>query len=114
MNAHTSDLPDFVSDENITHIDFLPDGYVADTACTVRCSQDKGRINNNGIVLLDLCKQTGMRILNGRCDRDQDGKNTFIGRTGSSVVDYVIATPGIFTVFTLSELMIQILYRTFA
>jgi len=49
---------------------------------------DKGRLNNNGVMLLDLCKQTGFRILNGRCDKDKEDKFTHIGSRGSSVVDY--------------------------
>lgn len=91
MNAHTSDNPDFVADESLNHTDFLPDEYCVDNYLK-RCSQDKGRINNNGNMLLDLCKQSGMRILNGRCNGDKDGKFTYVGSKGSSVVDYVITS----------------------
>ena len=73
----------------------MPDGYIIDT-CIERCSQDEGHTNTNGLMLLDICKQTGMRILNGRFDNDKQGKYTFVGRSGSSLVDYVIATPNLF------------------
>ena len=90
LNAHTSDLPDFVADDTF-HENLLPDDYVTDTVIG-RCSQDIGRTNNNGLMLLDLCKQTGMRILNGRFDKDLMGRYTHVGARGSSLVDYVITT----------------------
>ena len=43
----------------------LPDEYTPDRFMD-RYSQDIGHVNNNGLLLLDLCKQTGFRILNGR------------------------------------------------
>ena len=36
-----------------------------------RRSKDNGRINSYGELLLDLCRQTGLRILNGRCGDDK-------------------------------------------
>jgi len=54
-----------------------------------RCSLDNGRVD--GVMLLDLCKQTGLRILNGRCDND-NYNYTHVGSRGSSAVDYVIVT----------------------
>mgnify|MGYP000169787250 FL=1 len=91
MNANTSDNPDCVADESLNHTDFLPDEYCVDNYLK-RCSQDKGRINNNGNMLLDLCKQSGMRILNDRCSGDKDGKFTYVRSKGSSVVDYVFTS----------------------
>ena len=95
MNARTSDCPDFVVDENSLHCDFLPDDFITDTYIN-RCSQDKGKLNSNGRVLLDFCKQTGMRMLNGCFDRDKHGRYTYVGSNGSSVVDYVIRTSNLF------------------
>ena len=43
-------------------------------------------------MLLDLCKQTGLRILNGRSCDDKQGRYTYIGPRGSSLVDYVITS----------------------
>ena len=59
FNAHTSNNPDFLTNENLEHADFLPDDYVIDTFCTPRFSQDIGRLNNHGRLLLDLCLHTG-------------------------------------------------------
>ena len=33
-------------------------------------------IYNHGTMLLDMCKQTGLRIMNGRCGEDKSGKYT--------------------------------------
>lgn len=90
LNAHTSDLPDFVANDTFNE-NLLPEDYISDSHIT-RCSQDKGRVNNNGLILLDLCKQTGMRIVNGRFDKDLMGRYTHVGARGSSVVDYVLTT----------------------
>ena len=57
-----------------------------------RCSLDNGRVDSHGVIFLDLCKQTGLRIFNGRCDNDKRGNYTHVGSQGSSVVDYVIVT----------------------
>ncbi|KAL4240483.1 hypothetical protein ACF0H5_001275 [Mactra antiquata] len=95
MNARTSESPDFVINDNFAHIDSLPDDYVNDVFLT-RSSLDKGHLNSNGRMLLDFCKQTGLRILNGRVDGDKTGNYTFVGSNGSSVVDYVICTRNLF------------------
>ena len=72
----------------------LSDDYEADAAL-VRFSQDKN-INTNGRKLLDFCKFNGLRICNGRFWQDKVvGKYTYIGSTGSSVVDCVIMSPSL-------------------
>ena len=53
--------------------------------------------NSNGTILLDFCKQTGFRIMNGRVGNDYGiGRYTFVGHRGSSVVDYVLSRPEFF------------------
>ena len=91
MNAHTSDKPDFVENDTCVNLDFLPTEYNTDNVMQ-RMSKDKGRTNSYGELLLDLCRQTGLRILNGRCGDDKEGHFTHVGSRGSSVVDYVITT----------------------
>jgi len=81
--------------ENLSHTDFLPDDYISDVPL-LGCSQDYGGLNNNGLLLLDFCKQTRLCIMNGRLDKDLNENFTYVGRTGSSVVDYVIATQNLF------------------
>ena len=47
--------------------------------------------NARGRDILDLCKCSDMKMLNGRLDNDKGiGKFTRVGTTGNSVVDYVI------------------------
>ena len=58
-----------------------------------RYSMDTRPANKHGKQLIDLCKATGMFMLNGRWDRDRTiGKYTRSDVTGSGVIDYVICT----------------------
>ena len=63
MNARIADRDDFVPMDISTHIDTLPEDYISDN-CLPRVTQDKG-YNSNGTALLDFCKRTGLRIVNG-------------------------------------------------
>ena len=95
FNARTSLSADFVIDDNMFLVDnnLLPDEYQEDVILQ-RCSQDSGHSNSNGGLLIDLCKQTGLRLLNGRIGDDQNiGKYTFVNSAGSSVIDYVLCRP---------------------
>lgn len=93
MNARTKTLPDMVVDDNILHLP-LPDDYMIDEYMP-RCSQDKST-NSNGTQLLDFCKQTNLRIVNGRFGSDKDiGKFTCHTHRGESVVDYVLTSTDI-------------------
>lgn len=96
FNSRTSNKPDFVTDDDAINISVLPDDYVSDTQLP-RYSQDEGHLNSNGHLLLDFCKQTGLRIMNGRVGNDEGvGKYTFVGNRGCSVVDYVLASQNLF------------------
>lgn len=96
FNARTSDFPDYVEDDTADHIHALPDDYVTDLPLK-RVSEDKG-FNRYGSELLDFCKQTGLRILNGRAGEDgSTGKCTYVGSSGRSLVDYVIASQRLFS-----------------
>ena len=93
MNARTKELPDMVLDDNSLYVP-LPDDYVLDDYLP-RSSQDKSS-NANGTLLLDFCKQTNLRILNGRIGSDKGiGKFTCHTHRGRSVVDYVLASTDI-------------------
>ena len=90
MNARSKDLPDMVLDDNSLYLP-LPDNYIVDYYIP-RISQDK-KLNSNGTSLLDFCKQTNLRILNGRFGTDTNiGKFTCHKHRGESVVDYVLAS----------------------
>ena len=88
--------PDFVTDHNPFQMSLLPDDYISDSF--LQCfSADEGHTNSNGAFLLDFCKQTGMRIMNGRVGNDYGlGRYTFVGNRGTSIVDYVSSKPEFF------------------
>ena len=83
----------------------LPDDYVEDVFLS-RCSQDK-ITNEYGNYLLNFCKASGLRIMNGQIGSDGGlGKFTCVTENGCSVVDYVLCKPdlmNLFTVFSVSE-----------
>ena len=55
---------------------------------------DSFKISHNyGNYLLDLCKQSCVHILNGRCSSDINGEFTFCSSTGGQrVVNYVLVS----------------------
>lgn len=96
FNSLTSVNPDFVIDDDSVHVSVLPDDCIPDNYM-YRYSEDKGHINNNGLLLLEFCKQTGVRIMNGRVGSDNGvGRYTFVGSRGCSVVDYILSTQDFF------------------
>lgn len=54
-----------------------------------RQSQDE-MLNTEGKRFLDLCEEYGLTVLNGRMKGDTEGKFTYIGHRGASVLDYLI------------------------
>ena len=98
LNSRTGSEQDFVIFDNDVNMDLLPDDYEADENLQ-RFSQDSS-ININGRKLLDFCKLNGLRICNGRLGMDKGiGKYTYVGYSGRSVVDYVIANHSLFDLF---------------
>ncbi|MCG7875034.1 MAG: reverse transcriptase domain-containing protein [Candidatus Thiodiazotropha endolucinida] len=96
-NARTSNYPDFVVDDSSRHVHVLPDNYTVDSNVPQRTSQDTVRPDSNGLLLLELCRQTGMRILNGRMGNDANvGNYTYVGSNGSSTIDYVLSSQDVF------------------
>jgi len=69
----------------------MPDIDILRTNC------DSSKQDKNGGRLLDLCKQTGIRIVNGRCLGDSIGYFTCFSHNGAhSVIDYMLVTTSIF------------------
>ena len=64
FNARVAERPDFVENEYLYRFAMMPDDYIQDEYM-YRKSQDK-TVNENGKLLLEFCKATGLRILNGR------------------------------------------------
>ena len=86
-------------DDHATHKHILPDDYVSDQEIP-RKSQDN-IVNSNGQLLLDILKQSGLRIANGRvCEDKQIGAYTFVGSRGSSLVDYCIVNTELLSDFS--------------
>ena len=61
--------------------------------------------NGHGVRMLDLCKATGLRIVNGRLYQDTRGSYTFANAQGASVIDYLLTKPECF--YLLSDFAIK-------
>ena len=88
FNARTANDADFIVFDKLS---FIPcdDDYSVDDDLPVRISIDKTR-NHYGNCLLDLCKTSGLRIMNGRF-LDASSQYTCISHTGGgSVIDYLL------------------------
>ena len=92
MNARTLESPDYLIDDNLHYVP-LPEDYVLDEDFLPRYSLDKNSSNSNGQMLLDFCKQTSSRIVNGRFGSDKMvGNFTCTTSRGKSLVDYVLVS----------------------
>ena len=90
----------------------MPDDYVDDTPIP-RLSKDKS-CNENGQDLLQFCKNTGMRIINGRLGDDAGvGRFTCVKGNGRCVVDYVLYKSDMFFLINFFFMLTnQTFYRT--
>lgn len=89
FNAYTNNKPDFVSHDNHFHSNQDDLHYVHDQNMP-RNNLDLKLLNNSGKYLLNLCKESGLRLLNGRTTGDLHGKFTCFTYNGCSVVDYML------------------------
>ena len=95
-NCRTANKSDMVSLDCALPVEDTDD-YENDTYIP-RYSQDT-RCNTWGNCLLDLCKTSGIRIVNGRSGKDMGvGKFTCVTDKGESVVDYLIVEDDMFDV----------------
>ncbi len=86
MNARTNKLKDFVSNDGSNH-----NQDTSDNSFQPLERQNFDSIaNNHGKKIIEICKNTDMRILNGRTIGDSVGRPTFHGKNGTSLVDYII------------------------
>ena len=91
LNVIIGSLNDFVPNDIGRHIDALPEDYTGDTALP-RVSSDRS-VNDNDTLWVDFCILTGLRVANGRGGKDANqGKCTYVGSNGSSLIDYVIVS----------------------
>ena len=102
-NAHTRSMNDWVeSDDYDNSFVPLPDFYIDDFSFPIkRASKDNKQVCSNGNQLLDFCKTTGLRIVNGRIGDDRNnGDFTYYDRHGGSVIDYFISSQDLFSLLT--------------
>jgi hypothetical protein len=59
-------------------------------------NSDKGGLKGWHNGFLDLCHSLGLFILNGRITGDESGECTCFANGGSSLVDYMVASPTLF------------------
>ena len=93
LNGRTKDGDDFVRDNFDKHspIVDIPD-YDKDNVLE-RNNQDPNPIDNQGKLILDLCKSNALRIANGRIQGDNRGKFTRYPKRPNekpSVIDYLL------------------------
>ena len=83
FNARTGEEEDGISDSDLINDLFcIGDGYTPP-----RRTQDK-YMNESGRKMLNLCRTTGLKIVNGRTKSDHLGRVSFVNANGTSCVDY--------------------------
>ena len=96
FNSRTGNLNDSLELSDTERNLFCVDDFVSDMvqeSFTKRVNQDK-QINKNGRELIELCKVTELKILNGRVGKDEGvGKYTCLTGMGQSAIDYMICSP---------------------
>ena len=98
FNSRVGNNNDFVDDDFI-NADILPDDYIIDIPLP-RSHKDV-ITNDHGLNMLNFCKQTGFRIMNGRvCEDKNIGAFTCIKAAGCSTVDYVLCKTDFMKYFT--------------
>ena len=90
FNARTGNLPDYVMGDS----DIIIPMYTDDTIPN-RLSQDH-TTDTRGKHLLEICIQSQLRILNGRCLGDSIGAFTCHTYNGSSTVDYSVISENLY------------------
>lgn len=92
FNARTGTLEDHISKDGNN---FINDSSESSLQPKNRHNFDN-QINNHGKQLINICKSSDMRILNGRTKGDSFGRATYHGNNGISVVDYIICDQEMF------------------
>ncbi|CAC5378290.1 unnamed protein product [Mytilus coruscus] len=92
FNAYTNTQLDFIEFDNVTeHVNLDDSEYHPDRTLS-RNNLDHKHTNNSGKLLLNVCKETKIRILNNRTTGDSNGQPTCITYNGSSLVDYTLTS----------------------
>ena len=91
FNAYTGTVPDYVQYDESNDL-MIDDFHYKYETLLQRNNQDAKRLDNSGKYLLNICKESGLRILNGRSVGDLSGKPTCVTYNGCSVVDYTVVS----------------------
>ena len=95
----TAQEPDFVANDSGKNMP-MPNTYICDLYSR-RNNLDKSKPNLHGQKLLELCRSSGLRLLNGRLLGDNLGYCTCFSHTGApSVIDYMLADHSLLRDFT--------------
>ena len=94
LNGRTKNEDDFVIDQHDRHspINGIP-LYTRDNPSNTRKNMDSHPPDEQGKMILDLCKTSSLRILNGRTQGDLDGKYTRYPsntKDNPSTIDYAL------------------------
>ena len=90
FNARTNTAYDYCVSDDIDDVVKLPYNYIRDVPVP-RNNLDNSPVNQHGESLLNLCKSTGIRIINGRLLGDSAGFYTCFSANGApSVIDYML------------------------
>ena len=83
-NARTNCVNDFIENDELD--DYLPvdEQYAPDLVLEKRVNADSSPLNTNGSSMIEFCKSTGFRILNGRIDKDNSSGFTYFSFNGNS------------------------------
>ena len=99
LNARTASLSDeSVNCEGIDkYIDSLSGANFSETDVVGRRFSLDKKSDSSGVRLLSICKEAGLRIVNGRLGADKgQGNFTYQSVLGNSVIDYVLLQPECF------------------
>lgn len=91
FNGYTNTNKDFIIADN-RNFPLLEDKYYKVDKKMIRNNTDPKLPNPSGKLLLELCKESGLRIVNGRTNGDLQGKFTCYTYNGCSTVDYAVAS----------------------
>ena len=104
FNARTNCLPDHLPATNHTNDDNTVIHNLGHFIKRYNC--DNGNPNKHGRNMINLCRSTNLRILNGRKFGDTVGNLTCFSHNGASCVDYALASQSLFdkiSLFYVSE-----------
>jgi len=94
FNARTNVADDYVDCRYFADhmLDTLPLGNDFSEVLPERHNSDKGGLKGWHNEFLDLCRSSGLLILNGRIAGDESGECTCFANGGFSLVDYMVAS----------------------